>query len=244
MAFWLPIAIGIGGKIMSDKLHILLAEDDESFGNILRDYLSLNNYQVELCRDGQQALEKFRAHDFDLIVSDVMMPIKDGFSFVNDLRKINKLVPVIYLTARNQKEDIIKGYKSGADDYVTKPFDSEVLLLKIAAVLQRSQQNRSAVQPDVFTFGKFVFNPSARSLEHNGKAERLSPRESELLNMLLIHQGQIVDRSTILNTIWGDDSYFNNRSLDVYITKLRKRLQADEKIVIESLYGSGVKMAT
>lgn len=228
---------------MNDKLHILLAEDDESFGNILRDYLSINNFTVELCRDGQQALDKFREHDFDLIVSDVMMPVKDGFSFVNDLRKINKLIPVIYLTARNQKEDIIKGYKSGADDYVTKPFDSEVLLLKIAAVLQRSQQNRSAAQPNVFTFGKFVFNPSARSLAHNNKAERLSPRESELLNMLLIHQGQIVDRSTILNTIWGDDSYFNNRSLDVYITKLRKRLQADEKIVIESLYGSGVKLS-
>ena len=228
---------------MTDKLNILLAEDDESFGNILRDYLSINNFNVELCRDGQQALDKFREQDFDLIVSDVMMPVKDGFTFVNDLRKINKLVPVIYLTARNQKEDIIKGYKSGADDYVTKPFDSEVLLLKIAAVLQRSQQNRSAQQSDVFTFGKFVFNPAARSLEHNNKAERLSPRESELLNMLLIHQGQIVDRSTILNTIWGDDSYFNNRSLDVYITKLRKRLQADEKIVIESLYGSGVKMS-
>ncbi len=228
---------------MTDKLNILLAEDDESFGNILRDYLSINNFNVELCRDGQQALDKFREQDFDLIVSDVMMPVKDGFTFISDLRKINKLVPVIYLTARNQKEDIIKGYKSGADDYVTKPFDSEVLLLKIAAVLQRSQQNRSAQQPDVFTFGKFVFNPAARSLEHNNKAERLSPRESELLNMLLVHQGQIVDRSTILNTIWGDDSYFNNRSLDVYITKLRKRLQADEKIVIESLYGSGVKMS-
>jgi DNA-binding response OmpR family regulator len=227
---------------MSDKLHILLAEDDESFGNILRDYLSINGYNVELCRDGQQAIDKFRENDYDLIVSDVMMPVKDGFTFVNDLRKINKLVPVIYLTARNQKEDIIKGYRSGADDYVTKPFDSEVLLLKIAAVLQRSQQSRSASQPDVFTFGKFVFNPALRSLEHNGKPERLSPRESELLNMLLVHQGQIVDRSTILNTIWGDDSYFNNRSLDVYITKLRKRLQADEKIVIESLYGSGVKL--
>ncbi len=227
---------------MSDKLHILLAEDDESFGNILRDYLSLNGFTVELSRDGQQALDKFREHDFDLIVSDVMMPVKDGFSFVNDLRKINKLVPVIYLTARNQKEDIIKGYNSGADDYVTKPFDSEVLLLKIAAVLQRSQQQRTT-SPESFSFGKFLFHPGARTLQCNDKTDRLSPREAELLNMLLVHQGQLVDRSTILNTIWGDDSYFNNRSLDVYITKLRKRLAGDEKIVIESLYGSGLKMS-
>jgi DNA-binding response OmpR family regulator len=228
---------------MSDKLHILLAEDDESFGNILRDYLSLNGFTVELCRDGQQAIDKFRENDYDLVVSDVMMPVKDGFSFVQDLRKVNRIVPVIYLTARSQKEDIVKGYKTGADDYITKPFDSEVLLLKIAAVVQRSQQNRTASQPDVFTFGKFVFNPSARSLEYEGKAERLSPRESELLNMLLVHQGQVVDRSTILNTIWGDDSYFNNRSLDVYITKLRKRVQADAGITIESLYGSGLKLS-
>lgn len=227
---------------MNEKLNILLAEDDESFGNILRDYLSINGFTVELCRDGQQALEKFREDDYDLVISDVMMPVKDGFSFIHDLRKVNRIVPVIYLTARSQKEDIVRGYKTGADDYVTKPFDSEVLLLKMAAVLQRSQQNRAAAQPDVFTFAAFTFNPSARTLESSGKSERLSPRESELLNMLLVHRGQVVDRSTILNTIWGDDSYFNNRSLDVYITKLRKRLQPDGRVTIESLYGSGVKL--
>lgn len=226
---------------MNDKLSILLAEDDESFGNILRDYLSLNGYTVELCRDGQQAQDKFREQDFDLVVTDVMMPVKDGFSFINDLRKINKIVPVVYLTARNQKEDIIRGYKSGADDYITKPFDSEVLLHKISAVLQRSTQQRSKEQPG-FSFGKFMFNPGERTLLGPSGTSRLSPRESELLNMLLQNKGQLIDRSTILNTIWGDDSYFNNRSLDVYVTKLRKRLSEDASVAIESLYGSGVKL--
>ena len=226
---------------MTDKLHILLAEDDETFGNILRDYLSINGYAVELCRDGQQALDKFRENDYDLIVTDVMMPVKDGFSLVNDLRRINKLVPVIYLTARNQKEDIIRGYKSGADDYITKPFDSEVLLHKISAVLQRSTQQRSKEQPG-FTFGQFSFHPGDRTLSSTTGTNRLSPRESELLALLLQHRGEIIDRRTILNTIWGDDSYFNNRSLDVYVTKLRKRLQEDARVQIESLYGSGVKL--
>lgn len=226
---------------MQEKLHILLAEDDETFGNILRDYLSINGYVVELCRDGQQALDKFRENDYDLIVTDVMMPVKDGFSFVNDLRRINKLVPVIYLTARNQKEDIIRGYKSGADDYITKPFDSEVLLHKISAVLQRSTQQRSKEQPG-FAFGKFTFLPGDRTLTGPSGTNRLSPRESELLALLLQHREEIIDRRTILNTIWGDDSYFNNRSLDVYVTKLRKRLQEDATVQIESLYGSGVKL--
>jgi DNA-binding response OmpR family regulator len=232
---------GRNEKHMQEKLHILLAEDDETFGNILRDYLSINGYEVALCRDGQQALDQFRENDYDLIITDVMMPVKDGFSFVNDLRKVNKIVPVIYLTARNQKEDIIRGYKSGADDYITKPFDSEVLLHKISAVLQRSTQQRSKEQPG-FAFGKFSFQPGDRTLQGPSGTSRLSPRESELLALLLQHRGEVIDRRNILNSIWGDDSYFNNRSLDVYVTKLRKRLQEDASVQIESLYGSGVKL--
>jgi len=226
---------------MTDKLNILLAKDDESFGNILRDYLSLNGYAVELCRNGQEAQDKFRENDYDLVVTDVMMPVKDGFTFINELRKMNQLVPVIYLTARNQKEDIIRGYKSGADDYITKPFDSDVLLHKIHAVIQRSSQQRTKEQPG-FSFGKFQFNTGDRTLQQGETVERLSPREAELLAMLLQHKGEIVQRSVILNKIWGDDSYFNNRSLDVYITKLRKRLHSDHAIQIESLYGSGVRL--
>jgi DNA-binding response OmpR family regulator len=171
-----------------------------------------------------------------------MMPVKDGFTFISELRRMNQLVPVIYLTARNQKEDIIRGYKTGADDYITKPFDSDVLLHKIAAVLQRSSQQRTIEQPDVFTIGKYNFNPANRTLEFESKTERLSPREAELLAMLIQHKGEIVQRSAILNKIWGDDSYFNNRSLDVYVTKLRKRLQKDEAAQIESLYGSGLRI--
>lgn len=226
---------------MADQFHILLAEDDESFGNILRDYLSINGYTVELCRDGQEAQDKFLLNDYDLVVTDVMMPVKDGFTFVNELRKMNQLVPVIYLTARNQKEDIIRGYKSGADDYITKPFDSDVLLHKINAVIQRTSVLRSKEQSE-FAFGIFRFTTANRTLQNGDNTERLSPREAEILQLLLTHKGEVVQRNMLLNKIWGDDSYFNNRSLDVYITKLRKRLQADTRIQIESLYGSGVRL--
>jgi two-component system, OmpR family, response regulator len=226
---------------MIESLHILLVEDDLSFGNMLRDYLSIHEYAVDLCLNGEEGLEKFRASDYDLIITDVMMPLKDGFSFVNDLRKINRIIPVIYLTARNQKEDIIKGYQSGADDYLTKPFDSEVLLHKINAVVQRSAKQRNTIPAD-FHLGRFVFIPTERKLIANGIEDRLSPREGELLLLLLQRKGELVQRTIILNTIWGDDSYFNNRSLDVYITKLRKRFSSDSSILIESLYGSGVRL--
>lgn len=227
---------------MAEPLHILLAEDDEMFGNILRDYLVLNGHNVMLCRNGEEARNEFVSNDYDLIITDVMMPVKDGFTFVNELRKINKIVPVIYLTARNQKEDIVRGYKSGADDYITKPFDSEVLLLKIQAVTARQRNSASNHVPEHIAVGNYIFISSERVLQRDETRERLSPRESALLSLLLSRKNELVDRSVILKEIWGDDSYFNNRSLDVYITKLRKRLQSDDKIVIESLYGGGVRI--
>jgi two-component system, OmpR family, response regulator len=227
---------------MAEPLHILLAEDDEMFGNILRDYLVLNGHNVMLCRNGEEARSEFVRNDYDLIITDVMMPVKDGFTFVNELRKINKIVPVIYLTARNQKEDIVRGYKSGADDYITKPFDSEVLLLKIQAVTSRHRNSVSNHTPEQIAIGNYVFIPAERVLQLDENRERLSPRESALLSLLLSRKNELVDRSVILKEIWGDDSYFNNRSLDVYITKLRKRLSADSSVQIESIYGGGVRI--
>jgi hypothetical protein len=229
---------------MTDPFHILLAEDDATFGNILRDYLSLNGYSVQLCRDGSEALNAFLERDFDLVVTDVMMPAKDGFTFVSELKKVNPLVPVIYLTARNSKEDIIRGYQSGADDYITKPFDSDVLLHKINVVITRhsAQKSKESGEFGEFGIGILVFNPVNRTLGANDVTERLSPREAEILQILATNKGEIVNRTVLLNKVWGDGSYFNNRSLDVYVTKLRKRLAADSKIQIESLYGSGLRL--
>lgn len=228
---------------MAEPLHILLAEDDEMFGNILRDYLVLNGHNVMLCRNGEEARNEFVSNDYDLIITDVMMPVKDGFTFVNELRKINKIVPVIYLTARNQKEDIVRGYKSGADDYITKPFDSEVLLLKIQAVTARQRNTINNHTPEHISIGNYIFIPAERVLQLDENRERLSPRESALLSLLLSRKNELVDRSVILKEIWGDDSYFNNRSLDVYITKLRKRFSGDPCVQLESVYSGGVKIS-
>jgi DNA-binding response OmpR family regulator len=228
---------------MADHLNILLAEDDEMFGNILRDYLGLNGHTVTLCRDGEEARISFQQGDYDLVITDVMMPVKDGFTFVNELRKINRIVPVIYLTARNQKEDLVRGYKSGADDYITKPFDSEVLLLKIQAVTARFRNTQSANSPQQIEIGSYIFFPAERILQLDEHKERLSPREAALLSLLLSRKNELVDRSIILKEIWGDDSYFNNRSLDVYITKLRKRVAGDSSVLLESVYSGGVKLS-
>lgn len=226
---------------MTKKISILLAEDDASFGGVLRDYLSINGYEVRLCEDGEVALSAFETQSFDLLITDVMMPLKDGFTLADEIRRINSSIPLIFLTARTQKADVIKGYRAGADDYVTKPFDSEVLLYKIKAVLARKADQPEA--PPVLQIGKFSFHIAERQLSGAGDPERLSPRESELLQLLASKQNQVVSRQDALKSIWGDDSYFNARSMDVYVTRLRRRLKADPSISIETVYGTGIKLA-
>lgn len=226
---------------MSKKIRILLAEDDASFGGVLRDYLTINGYEVRLCGDGEMAIAAFLNQEFDLVITDVMMPVKDGFTFATEIRKQHETIPLIFLTARTQKEDIIRGYKHGADDYITKPFDSEVLLYKIKAVLSRSPETQP-VQQTVF-IGKMEFNPAERLLSGGEKPERLSPRESDLLLLLASNQNQVVARTELLKKIWGDDSYFNARSMDVYVTRLRRRLKPDPGISIETVYGTGIKLS-
>ena len=224
---------------MSRKISILLAEDDASFGGVLRDYLALNNYDVRLCVDGEQALSAFETQPFDLVITDVMMPAKDGFTLAEELRAINSSIPLIFLTARTQRDDVLRGYRAGADDYITKPFDSEVLLAKINAVLSRrgSVSNHAS-----YAIGKFTFDIAERTLKGAGDPERLSPREAELLQLLAAQQNQVVSRQEALKKIWGDDSYFNARSMDVYVTRLRRRLKADPGISIETVYGTGIKL--
>ena len=223
---------------------ILLVEDDPNFGSILNDYLSLNDYEITMAKNGIEGLEKFKKEDFDLCILDVMMPYKDGFTLAKEIRERNDHVPIIFLTAKTLKEDVLKGYKAGADDYLTKPFDSQVLLAKIKAILSR---NKVANIPDsdVFEFkvGDFLFNSKLRFLKYKEeKPVKLSPKESQLLRLLVIQINDLLPRDLALNKIWRDDNYFTARSMDVYIAKLRKYLKKDSQIQILNIHGEGFRL--
>lgn len=223
---------------------ILLVEDDPNFGTVLKDYLSLNDYKVTLAKDGLEGLIMFKNDDFDLCILDVMMPRKDGFSLAKDIRATNSEVPIIFLTARTMKEDVLKGYQSGADDYLNKPFDSEVLLYKIKAILQRKESEQN-IEEDTFEFkiGKFDFNSKLRHLSYDGgEIQKLSPKESKLLKLLAIHKNDLMPRELALTKIWRDDNYFTSRSMDVYIAKLRKYLKLDKDVEILNIHGEGFRL--
>ena len=223
---------------------ILLVEDDPNFGTVLKDYLALNDYNVTHAKDGIEGLIMFKNSDYDLCILDVMMPRKDGFSLAKDIRATDSEVPIIFLTAKTMKEDVLKGYQAGADDYLNKPFDSEVLLYKIKAILQRKEADQSA-EDDSFEFkiGKFDFNSKLRHLSFSGEeAQKLSPKESKLLRMLAMHKNDLMPRELALTKIWRDDNYFTSRSMDVYIAKLRKYLKSDEAVEILNIHGEGFRL--
>tara|TARA_R110001583_G_scaffold109799_2_gene258632 strand:- start:12574 stop:13269 length:696 start_codon:yes stop_codon:yes gene_type:complete len=227
-----------------ENSRILLVEDDPNFGTVLKDYLSLNDYNVTHAKDGLEGLIMFKNDDFDLCILDVMMPRKDGFSLAKDIRATNSDVPIIFLTAKTMKEDVLKGYQAGADDYLNKPFDSEVLLYKIKAVLQRKESEQS-IEEDTFEFniGKFEFNSKLRHLSYDGgEIQKLSPKESKLLKLLTIHKNDLMPRELALTKIWRDDNYFTSRSMDVYIAKLRKYLKLDENVEILNIHGEGFRL--
>lgn len=223
------------------KKKILLAEDDENFGVILQDFLELNDFEVVWCKDGDQALRKFSPNYFDLCVLDVMMPKKDGFTLAKEIKQQSEKQPIIFLTARGMKEDMLKGYKSGADDYITKPFDSELLLFKIEAILQRTSRVENPKQ-EVFRVGDYEFNSRFRILKHGDDERKLSPKEAALLHVLIQYKNDLLPRSVALQKVWKDDSYFAGRSMDVYVTKLRKMLKKDERIEIQNLHGEGFQL--
>ena len=223
------------------KHKVLLVEDEKNFGMVLRDYLSMNNYEVTLCENGELGLEAFKLNTFDLCVVDVMMPKKDGFTLAGEIKALNKNVPFVFLTARGMREDMIKGYKLGADDYLTKPFDSELLLLKLKAILNRNSSDNSNTY--LHEIGKFSFNAKLRTLKsEKNKEEKLSPKEAALLNLLCQHKNDVLPREKALKQIWNDDSYFTGRSMDVYIVKLRKYLSSDTSIEINNLHGNGYSL--
>lgn len=218
--------------------HIFLVEDDLSFGAVLKSYLELNDYLVTWMDDGKLAIDKFRAGNFSICILDVMLPNIDGFTIGQEIRKTDKQVPLIFLTAKSMKEDILKGYYTGADDYITKPFDTEVLLLKLKAILKRKGQTEERI-PDEFQIGKYSFNSKIRIIENEGNQQKLSPKEAELLKMLCLNQNELLPREEALIKIWGDDGYFTARSMDVYITKLRKFLSDDPAVEIKNIHSSG-----
>ena len=225
---------------------ILIVEDDPNFGSILKDYLTLNEYNIVLAKNGIEGYEKFKKEQFDLCILDVMMPYKDGFTLAKEIREKNDAVPIIFLTAKNLKEDMLKGFKLGADDYIKKPFDSDVLLAKIKVFLNRNQKPVSVESNEfLFDIGQFKFNSKLRTLKFNeGEAVKLSPKESQLLRLLSLHINDLLPREVALNKIWRDDNYFTSRSMDVYIAKLRKYLKNDGKVEILNIHGEGFRLVT
>ena len=224
------------------KPKILLCEDDTNLGMVLKNYLELNDYDVTLERDGRLGLAAFQREKFDICLLDVMMPNMDGFTLAEEIRDVNPDVPLFFLSAKTMKDDIIQGYKLGADDYITKPFDSEVLLHKIKAILKRNEEmHREEVNAE-FDLGRYHFNPRLRELTVDGKVQTLSPKENELLKMLSEYKNDLLSREVALKKIWGSDTYFNGRSMDVYIAKLRKYLKEDTDIEIVNIHGNGFRL--
>lgn len=228
---------------MGKKVHVFLVEDDHNFGAVLKSYLEINDYFVHWIDDGKYALAEFRSEEFDVCILDVMLPNVDGFQIAKEIKLINKDIPLIFLTAKSLKQDILQGYHLGADDYITKPFDSEVLLCKIEAILKRNGHLEvHKVGADELKIGKYSFNYSHRIIKLESSEQKLSPREAELLLMLCHKAGDVLPRETALKKIWGEDNYFTTRSMDVFITKLRKYLKDDPAIEIVNIHGSGFKL--
>lgn len=221
------------------KPRILLCEDDPNLGIVLKNFLELNDFEVVLERDGRLGLAAFQREKFDICLLDVMMPKMDGFALAKEIRDINEDVPLFFLSAKSMKEDQIKGYKLGADDYITKPFDSELLLLKIKAILKRNEEQHKEQENVEYDLGIYHFVPKLRKLSSANGEVTLSPKENELLKMLSEYKNDKLERELALKKIWGNDNYFNGRSMDVYIAKLRKYLKDDPSVEIVNIHGEG-----
>lgn len=229
-------------KIAQKK--ILVVEDDPNFGTILKEYLAMNDFEVVLAKNGMEGFEKFKKDHYDLCILDVMMPYKDGFTLAKNIREKNENIPIIFLTAKTMKDDVIKGYKAGADDYLTKPFDSEVLLMKLRALFQRKAHNPLTDSTQFeFQIGNFHLNSKFRLLKYKEEEPiKLSPKENELLKLLVLHENDLMSRELALTKIWRDDNYFTSRSMDVYIAKLRKYLKKDSTVQINNIHGEGFRL--
>jgi DNA-binding response OmpR family regulator len=227
---------------MDQKIKVLLAEDDTNLGMLLKEYLRAKGFHTLLCEDGESAYETFLNHPVDICILDVMMPKKDGFTLAKDIRQVNSEVPIIFLTAKGMTEDVLEGFKLGADDYMSKPFSMEELLMRIEAVLRRSTGLKTEEEPDIFKIGRLTFNTKKQTLVDGDEEQKLTTKESELLRLLCLHVNKVLERNYALKHIWADDNYFNARSMDVYITKLRKHLKRDPSVEIINVHGKGYKL--
>jgi len=227
---------------MEKKIRILLAEDDENLGPLLTEYLIAKGYDTELFKNGEVALKGFKKNIYNICILDVMMPKMDGFTLAKEIRMTNSKVPFIFLTAKTLKDDVLEGFAIGADDYITKPFSMEELLFRIKAIVRRANIETEVSNQEKYYIGNYLFDAKKQILSINDKQQKLTTKESELLKLLANNINNILERNFALKTIWEEDSYFNARSMDVYITKLRKYLKEDDKIQILNIHGKGYKL--
>ncbi|HIP37577.1 MAG TPA: response regulator transcription factor [Crocinitomix sp.] len=225
---------------MSNKIKILLAEDDSNLGMLLSTFLQAKGFEITLCVDGQIALDRFKEQVYDFVILDVMMPVKDGFTVANEIRETDQEIPILFLTAKSMQDDKLKGFTSGADDYMTKPFSMEELLARINAILKRTYKGNK--KETHFTIGDVEFDYDAQKVIVNGVEAKLTTKENELFYLLVKNKGDVLDRNAALRHVWGDDNYFNGRSMDVYITKLRKHLKPSNKVEILNVHGKGFRL--
>ncbi len=222
---------------------VLLAEDDRNLGSLLRNYLEAKGYSTTLCVNGEEATGMFSEKEFDFCILDIMMPVKDGFTVASEIRAVNKKIPILFLTAKALQEDKLRGFEAGADDYITKPFSMEELLMRMQAILRRTEDASKNLPPDnIFTLGGYTFDYNRQALMFRNKEQKLTSKEAGLLRLLCVHANEVLDRSTALKEIWNDDSYFNARSMDVYIVKLRKYLKNDPRVELINVHGVGFKL--
>ncbi|MEI7490789.1 MAG: response regulator transcription factor [Bacteroidota bacterium] len=224
-------------------VNVLLAEDDRNLGNILKNYLDAKGYNTTLCVNGQEAVEVFGKKEIDFVILDIMMPVKDGFAAAKEIRGMSKKVPVLFLTAKALQEDKLKGFEAGADDYITKPFSMEELLMRMQAILRRTDEGgKSSTSENVFIIGNYNFDFNRQVLSIQGRENKLTSKEAGLLRLLCMNMNEVLDRSVALTQIWNDDSYFNARSMDVYVVKLRKYLKEDPSVELINVHGVGFKL--
>ncbi len=225
---------------MSEKIKILLAEDDSNLGTLLSTYLKAKNFDVSLCVNGEIALERFKSQVFDFVILDVMMPIKDGFSVAQEIRETDQEIPILFLTAKSMQDDKLKAFTSGADDYMTKPFSMDELLARVNAILKRTYKGNK--KETKYTIGDIDFDKVSQTLIIAGEEIKLTTKENELFYLLVKNKDEILDRNAALRHVWGDDNYFNGRSMDVYITKLRKHIKDSKNVEILNVHGKGFKL--
>lgn len=227
---------------MEKKVKVLLAEDDANLGNLLNEYMEAKGFETSLAVNGKEAFEAFQNGTYDICILDVMMPLKDGFTLAKEIRGLDKQIPIVFLTAKSMKQDAIEGLKIGADDYITKPFSMEELLLRVKAILRRTGNQNIQTNTNKYQIGQYAFDFNHQSLVLNSTTQKLTSKEADLLKLLCLNINDVLDRTLALNTIWHDDSYFNSRSMDVYITKLRKCLKDDPNVEIVNVHGKGFKL--